>query len=358
MQLLRLWWDFSTVWIWKGKWKKSWEEISDIRCRELEELNWYSSSEKSEVTCRNFSLLVTTERPQASLVTIPGGFFNDINYFWWSTLNWELNINVYSDTWQRRFVSIRLLHNSTSNWAAVSLSKVATVVTELSLSLNSHLVKIVRAESVNERSFPDCSISQGDQSEGVGGDHLAPVHRHPHSLTSHQSHLDWGQSVALPLVWFRLRWHSVFSSPLIGGGSRHVTSDTASRGEERCRFEELNNFLHYKMNTDKGQQWVRAWLTNCMAWLVNLLCDYKTHFYRWAVSELCLIEISDLLNNCFSFTKYLVFSVLYFMESWHTNIASRWRKPLQQIILDYLKYFMSSYNGQMVKSYLCWSWIL
>ena len=184
MQLLRLWWDFSTVWIWKGKWKKSWEEISDIRCRELEELNWYSSSEKSEVTCRNFSLLVTTERPQASLVTIPGGFFNDINYFWWSTLNWELNINVYSDTWQRRFVSIRLLHNSTSNWAAVSLSKVATVVTELSLSLNSHLVKIVRAESVNERSFPDCSISQGDQSEGVGGDHLAPVHRHPHSLTS------------------------------------------------------------------------------------------------------------------------------------------------------------------------------
>ena len=58
------------------------------------------------------------------------------------------------------------------------------VVTELSLSLNSHLVKIVRAESVNEGSFPDCSISQGDQSEGVGGDHLAPVHRHPHSLTS------------------------------------------------------------------------------------------------------------------------------------------------------------------------------
>ena len=41
-----------------------------------------------------------------------------------------------------------------------------------------HLVKTVRAESGDERSFADRSISQGDQSDGVRRGHLTSVHGH------------------------------------------------------------------------------------------------------------------------------------------------------------------------------------
>ena len=48
-------------------------------------------------------------------------------------------------------------------------------VTKRTLSL-SYLVEIVCAESVDEGSFTDSSISESEESESVGRGHLAPVH--------------------------------------------------------------------------------------------------------------------------------------------------------------------------------------
>ena len=91
----------------------------------------------------------------------------------------------------------------------------------MKLTRVSHLVESVGAESVDEGGLPNPGIAESDEGEVVGGDHLAPVHGHPHwgGVVRH-----WRSHVILATVWLTLRSHSAKSRLSDWWTSGHVTT--------------------------------------------------------------------------------------------------------------------------------------
>ena len=143
----------------------------------------------------------------------------------------------------------------------------------------SHLVKSVRAESVDERSFSHRSISEGDQSESVGWGHLTSVHGGWHPASHHNKpgvsgdcgdcgdcgHMltcylcpgllttgdDLFSSQLWSLLWLvesLITWWPSSQSGL--GQHKHPVY------LKRSLFDDLNISLNYKMNADKTVRWV------------------------------------------------------------------------------------------------------
>ena len=144
---------------------------------------------------------------------------------------------------------------------------------------HTHLVKSVRAESVDERSFSHRSISEGDQSESVGWGHLTSVHGGWHPASHHNKpgvsgdcgdcgdcgHMltcylcpgllttgdDLFSSQLWSLLWLvesLITWWPSSQSGL--GQHKHPVY------LKRSLFDDLNISLNYKMNADKTVLWV------------------------------------------------------------------------------------------------------